>query len=152
MTDQVERLRAALAAELSALYAYGRLGVLLDKDIQPVGHAAEAAHRARRDALFVKLDELKARPVEPEAAYALPFPLTDRDSALRLAVDVEEKVAATWRSVLAFSAPAAGDDADTGDPRRLALHGFTDAAARATRWRKIAGVTPLTTAFPGRPG
>lgn len=150
MSDQVERLRAALAAELEALYAYGRLGVLLDKEIQPVGHEAESAHRARRDSLVVKLDELRARPVEPEAAYALPFPLIDRDSALRLAVQVEDNVAATWRSVLAMTTPAG--EAAIGEPRSLAVHGFTDAAARATRWRKIVGVPPLTSAFPGRPG
>jgi hypothetical protein len=191
MTDQVERLRAALAAEYAALYAYGRLGVLLEKEIRPVAHDAEAAHQARRDVLIVHLDEIKAAPVDPDPAYGLPFAVTDRDAALRLAIQVEDRVAATWRGALASTSPSApatvitspsaaasstasGGTASTGaastgsasagtapggtanpapaDPRRLALAGFADAAARATRWRKIAGVTPLTSVFPGRQG
>jgi len=38
----------------------------------------------------------------------------------------------------------------TGDDRRLAVDGLIDAAIRATRFRKAAGVTPTTVAFPGR--
>lgn len=141
MIEQVERLRAALAAEHAAIYAYGRLGVLLEKEIRPVAHEAEAAHRARRDALIIHLADVKAQPVEADAAYALPFAVTDRESALRLAIQVEDKVTATWRSALAGT---------EGDARRITLDGFADAAVRATRWRKIAGVTPLTSTFPGR--
>jgi hypothetical protein len=163
--DGTERLRAALAAEYAALYAYGRLGVLLEKEIRPEAHAAEVAHRARRDALIVYLDQIKAPPVEAESAYALPFPVSDRESALRLATKVEESVASTWRSALATSSPTTAPPAPSpqpsasptlipleaqGDPRRMALGGFTDAAVRATRWRKIAGLTPVTTTFPGR--
>jgi hypothetical protein len=146
--DQVEHLRAALAAEHAALYAYGRLGVLLEKEIRPVAHEAEGAHRARRDALIVHLDRIKAQPVEAQTAYALPFAVTDRESALRLAAKVEEGVAATWHSALASTSPTASP---ATDPRRLALDGLSDAAVRATRWRKIAAVTPLTSVFPGRP-
>jgi Domain of unknown function (DUF4439) len=186
-----ERLQAALAGEHAALYAYGRLGVLLEKELRPEAHAAEAAHRLRRDTLIVHLDQIKAPPVKADAAYALPFALTDRQSALRLAIYVEEKVSATWRSALALTSPApaappapaassASAPANTAspspavsprpsspsraesprpssaappqDPRGLALDGLTDAAVRATRWRKIAGVTPVTNVFPGRQG
>ena len=181
MTDQVERLRATLAAEYAALYAYGRLGVWLEKELRPVAHDAEAAHRARRDALIVHLDEIKAAPVDPDTAYGLPFAVTDRDTALRLAIQVEDKVAATWHSTLASTAPSAPAPATTPatappsatpaatgsagatsnntgatvepavfDPRRIAQRGLADAAVRATRWRKIAGTTPLTSVFPGR--
>ena len=39
-----------------------------------------------------------------------------------------------------------------GDERLDALSHLTDSAVRVTRWRRIAEVTPLTMAFPGRPG
>ncbi|HCT78160.1 MAG TPA: DUF4439 domain-containing protein [Micromonosporaceae bacterium] len=138
-----DRLRAALAAEHAALFAYGRLGVLLDAPGKTEAHAAEVAHRARRDALIVLLDQAKASPVPADPAYALPFPIPDKPSALRLAVHVEDGVAATWRSALAST---------EGEARRIALEGYADAAVRATRWRKAAGVTPLTSTFPGRLG
>lgn len=143
MSFTSERLRAALAAEHAALFAYGRLGVLLDAAGKTEAHAAEVAHRARRDALIVLIDQAKASPVPADPAYALPFPITDKPSALRLAVHVEDGVASTWRSALAST---------EGEVRRVALEGYADAAVRATRWRKAAGVTPLTSTFPGRPG
>ena len=60
---------------------------------------AEAAHRDRRDALITRL-AATATPPPAEPAYATPFPVTDRASALRLAVAVEDATAAAWRSVL----------------------------------------------------
>jgi len=137
----VERLRAALAAEHSAIFAYGRLGVLLDAKGKEEARAAEVAHRSRRDTLVLKLDEAKAPPAPAEPGYALPFPLTDAASALRLAVHVEEGVGANWRAVLRTV---------EGAQRKAALEAYSDAALRATRWRRLAGVTPATTPFPGR--
>jgi hypothetical protein len=137
----VERLRAALAAEHAAIFAYGRMGVLLDPAAKNEAHAAETAHRARRDALVLRLDEAKASPAPAEPGYALPFPLTDRASALKLAVHVEDAVASTWRAALRTT---------EGDQRKAALDAYSDAAVRATRWRRIAGITPLTSSFPGR--
>ena len=46
-----ERLQAALSAEHSAIFAYGRFGVLLDKAAQKEARAGRGAHRTRRDAL-----------------------------------------------------------------------------------------------------
>jgi hypothetical protein len=136
-----DRLATALAAEHTAIFAYGRLGVLLDAAGRKEAHATEAAHRARRDSLLIQLAALKV-PAPPAAAgYALPFPLTDRAAALKLAAHVEDGVAASWRAALA--------DADT-DVRRQVLAGFTDAAVRAARWRRLAGTSPTTAAFPGR--
>ena len=141
MTDQVERLRATLAAEYAALYAYGRLGVWLEKELRPVAHDAEAAHRARRDAVVMRLLQRGVKAPVAEAAYALPAPVTDQASALKLAIMIEERTAAIWRAALIDT---------TGDDRRLAVDGLIDAAIRATRFRKAAGVTPTTVAFPGR--
>ena len=61
--------------------------------------------------------------------YELPFEVTDRASALKLAVQVEDGVAQAWRAVL-----PATDGADRSTP----LSALIDAAVRATRWRRLA--------------
>lgn len=134
-----DALAAALAAEHAAIFAYGVIGARLKGDARSEARAAEAAHRARRDELILLLAAATAPPAEP--AYALPFPVTDADSALRLAIEIESRSAAVWRAAL----PAV----DAG-PRARVLAGLTDCAVRATRWRRLAGVTPATVAFPGR--
>lgn len=138
-----EQLTAALAAEYAAIFAYGPIGVRLKGDAVAEARTAEAAHRARRDALVVLLTNAGVDLPAAEPAYALPFPVTDAASALRLAIEVEERVAAAWRATLPVT---------TDDLRRQALDGLTDCAVRAVRWRRRAGVTPATVAFPGRPG
>ncbi|WP_430783877.1 ferritin-like domain-containing protein [Actinoplanes sp. G11-F43] len=138
-----EQLAAALAAEEAAIYAYGVIGVRLRSgDEVNRARAAEQEHRSRRDALVAKLAEARAGTAPAPAAYQLPFEVTDRASALRLAVHVEDGVAQAWRVLLPVT--EAGDRTD-------ALSHLTDSAIRATRWRRLAGVTPLTMAFPGRP-
>lgn len=139
-------LVAALAAEQAAIYAYGPIGVRLTDPAGKPGErtdaqTAEAVHRSRRDALVLRLEQLRVTPSAAPPAYVLPYPVTDRASALRLAAEVEDAVAATWRVAL---------PATVGADRDTALAAFTDAAVRATRWRRLAGATPLTVAFPGR--
>ncbi|WP_155372144.1 ferritin-like domain-containing protein [Catellatospora vulcania] len=136
-----ERLQAALSAEHSAIFAYARLGVLLDKAAQKDARIGEEMHRTRRDALLVQLAELKVAAPVAQAGYALPFPVTDEAGALKLAAYVEDGVAATWRAALA--------DAE-GEVRRRILVAYTDAAVRGTHWRRLAEVTPATVPYPGR--
>jgi hypothetical protein len=138
-----EQLSAALAAEEAAIYAYGLIGVNLSRsgDISDA-RAAEAIHRNRRDALVSNLDRLKASTAPAPAGYELPFPVDDRAGALKLAIHVEDGVAAAWRAVLPVTQAA---------DRGTALDALTDAAVRATRWRRRAGVSPVTLPFPGRP-
>ena len=136
-------LAAALAAEEAAIYAYGLIGVHLAGDTDRAeARSAEAVHRARRDVLVSRLDQLKASTAPAPAGYDLPFPVTGRDSALELAIHVEDGVAQAWRAALPETA---------GADRSTSLGALTDAAVRATRWRRLAGVTPLTMPFPGRP-
>jgi hypothetical protein len=135
-------LEAALAGEHAAIFAYGTIGVRLDRDRAPAARAAEAAHRSRRDALLLRLTALGATPPPAQPSYALPFPVSSQSSALRLAVQVEERTAALWRAVLRET---------TGADRRQALTALTDCAVRATRWRRAAGIAPATVAFPGVP-
>ncbi|HEV8172403.1 MAG TPA: ferritin-like domain-containing protein [Actinoplanes sp.] len=136
-----EQLSAALAAEEAAIYAYGLIGVRLSGEgDRTEARTAEQVHRDRRDALVSRLAQLNASTAPAPAAYELPFAVTGRASALKLAVHVEDGVAAAWRAVLPVT-----ENAD----RTTALSALTDSAVRATRWRRIAGVTPITLPFPG---
>jgi ferritin-like protein len=139
----LQQLSAALAAEEAAIYAYGIVGVkLTGSGDRTEARSAEQTHRNRRDVLVSKLAEMKASTAPAPAAYELPFAVTDRAEALKLAIHVEDGVAAAWRAVLPVTRNADRTDA---------LGALTDAAVRATRWRRLAEVTPVTLAFPGRP-
>jgi len=136
------QLATALAAEEAAIYAYGLLGVHLPgAGDQAEARTAEQAHRDRRDYLVTRMEVLKASPSAAPAGYALPFPVTDRPSALKLAIHVEDGVAEAWRPVLPVN---------TDTDRSAALAALIDAAVRATRWRRLAEVSPVTMPFPGR--
>ncbi|SCL30509.1 protein of unknown function [Micromonospora nigra] len=141
-TEPTEALTAALTAEYAAIWAYGPIGVRLTGAARTAAAEAEAAHRRRRDALVVQLSTTGATVPPDRAGYALPYPVTDQADALRLAVTVEERVAAFWRAAL---------PATTGSDREQALAALVDYAVRATRFRRFAGATPLTVPFPGRP-
>jgi hypothetical protein len=138
-----EQLAGALAAEEAAIYAYGVIGVRLTSGAEKDhARAAEQMHRQRRDYLVSRLDQLAAGDAPAPPGYQLPFPVTGRATALKLAVQVETGVAQAWRPVLPVTV--------NGD-RTTALTAMTDAAVRATRWRRLARITPLTSPFPGRP-
>lgn len=141
MTDAVPRLQAVLAAEHAAIFGYGALGPFLTGAARGTAADAEAAHRDRRDAVAALLVGAKAEPVPAERAYALPFPVADRASALKLALQLEERTAAAWRAAV----PEV-----TGADRRTALAALIDCAVFATRWRRAAApAAPATVAFPG---
>lgn len=135
-------LAEALTAEYAAIWAYGVIGVHLADAARRAARSAEAAHRARRDTLVLQLSTNGGQVPADKAGYALPYPVTDRTSALKLAVEIEERTAGHWRAALPHV---------TGADRNRALAALTDCALRATRWRRTAGVTPVTVPFPGRP-
>ncbi|MDG4767132.1 ferritin-like domain-containing protein [Solwaraspora sp. WMMD406] len=137
MTDE---WGAALTAEYTAIFAYGIVGAQLSGAAADQARAAEAAHRARRDELILRNAGSSPTPIEP--AYQTPFPVTDRDSAIRLAAEVEERTAAIWRAVLPVS---------TGAEREQALAALVEYAVQATRWRQAAGIDPAVPTWPGRP-
>jgi hypothetical protein len=137
MTDH---LADALRGEHAAIYAYGVLGAHLDGTTVPFAARAESAHRARRDALMLRLGGPSGSAPPAEPAYALPAPVTDQASALRLAITVEERCAALWRQALPDV---------SGDDRAMAVDALTDCAVQATKARTLAGVQPTTTPFPG---
>jgi Domain of unknown function (DUF4439) len=138
MSDPAE----LLAAEHAAIFAYGAIGAHLTGAAANAARGAEGAHRARRDALMLQLSSGGATPEPTDPVYPLPFAVTDQGSALRLAVEIEERTGANWRSALASTA---------GDERAAALNALVDCAVRATRFRRAAGIAPATVTFPGRP-
>lgn len=132
-------LNDALAGEHAAIYGYGALGAHLTGPTLVLAQQAEAAHRARRDGLLVRLASASPAPAAADPAYTLPFEVTDQASALRLAVGIEERTGDVWKAALA---DAGGDD------RRRALDALTDCALRAARFRRAAGQAPGTVPLP----
>jgi hypothetical protein len=142
MSGTTDAFAAALSAEHAAVYGYGVVGAHLDAATQGTARDCEAAHRNRRDNLLLRLSAANVTPPAASAAYTLPFPITDRDSAMKLAAALEEGTARAWRSAVA---------ATTGDERKVSLDALTDCAVRATQWKKTAGLTPVVVPFPGAP-
>ncbi|WP_433084378.1 ferritin-like domain-containing protein [Dactylosporangium sp. CA-052675] len=141
MTAADERLVAALQAEHAAIYGYGVLGPKLDANTIALARAADNAHRTRRDALLVRLTSAGVTPPPTAASYQLPFAVTDRAAALKLAVQLEDRTAAQWRLAL---------PATDGDVRKIVLDALIDCTTRAVGFRKAGSLTPLVAAFPGK--
>ena len=140
-SGQVQALQTALAAEHAVIWGYGVVGAHAGDALLAQVRAADSAHRTLRDDTIAVVERYGGNPVATEPEYALPFPVTDRGSALRLAVHLEEGAAAAWRYAV-----AATDDVEV---RRTALVALSDAAVQATRWRLALPTAPATVAFPG---
>ena len=140
-TGQVQALQTGLAAEHAVIWGYGVVGAHAGDALLAQVRDADDAHRTLRDDTIALVARYGGDPVATEPEYALPFPVTDRGSALRLAVHLEEGAAAAWRYAV-----AATDDVEV---RRSALVALSDAAVRATRWRLALPTTPATVPFPG---
>ncbi|WP_171108869.1 MULTISPECIES: ferritin-like domain-containing protein [Streptomyces] len=131
---QLRALQAALAAEHAAVYGYGVVGGRIDEERRAEARAAYDGHRARRDALVREVRALGAEPVAAAAGYALPFPVTDPETAVRLAAELEERVAGVYSDLVR---------AADGGRRGSAAAALREAAVRAARWRG------RSVAFPG---
>ncbi|WP_330173337.1 ferritin-like domain-containing protein [Streptomyces sp. NBC_01498] len=130
----LDAAQAALAAEHAAVYGYGVVGGRLDDARRAEATAAYDAHRARRDALARTVRDLGGKPAVAAAAYALPFEVPDAAAALRLAADLEDRIAGVYSDLVRAS---------RGPLRQQAAGALREAAVRAVRWRG-SGV-----AFPG---
>ncbi|MFJ9817981.1 ferritin-like domain-containing protein [Streptomyces sp. NPDC101151] len=131
---ELTALQAALAAEHAAVYGYGIVGGRLDERRRTEARAAYDAHRARRDALVREVRDRGGEPVAASAAYALPFPVPDAASAVRLAAQLEERLAGVYSDLVR---------AATGERRGTAAGALREAAVRAVRW------SGESVAFPG---
>ncbi|MBF6165734.1 ferritin-like domain-containing protein [Streptomyces gardneri] len=143
MTETERRaLIDALNAEYGAVYAYGVIAAYASPERTRLIAEHTAAHRARRDTTADVLALGGATVPPPDAAYTVPFPVTDPISAARLAVTVESDVAVAWRSVVERGASMT--------IRRTGVDALTEAALRLATWQSILGANPPTVAFPGK--
>ncbi|WP_406863448.1 DUF4439 domain-containing protein [Streptomyces sp. HUAS MG47] len=122
----LDAARAALAAEHAAVYGYGVVGGRIGAARRAEATAAYDAHRARRDVLGRTVRELGGEPVAAAAAYALPFAVPDAAAAVRLAAELEDRVAGVYSDLVRAAA---------GPLRADAAAALREAAVRAARWR-----------------
>jgi hypothetical protein len=116
-----QAIMAAINGEDAAIYAYGVIGARSRGARAALARRALTAHRARREALQATI----AEPVAAASAYDLPFPVEDAQDAARLAVLVENRMAALLADVAAATAD---------DRRAQAVTGAMESAARAIAW------------------
>jgi hypothetical protein len=140
--DATVALQAALAAEQAAVWAYGLVAAYA-RDQADLIAQARSGHLLRRDATTARLVEGGASAPEPAAAYQVSVAVTDANTALQLAQDIETDAAAAWRVVIGST-----DDAEL---RGFALTGLSEAAVRLALWKQVLGTTPMTLPFPGQP-
>ncbi|MFJ7134035.1 ferritin-like domain-containing protein [Streptomyces fungicidicus] len=131
---ELRALQAALAAEHAAVYGYGVVGGRIGKDRRPEARTAYDAHRARRDALVRAVKDVGGEPVAAAAGYALPFQVPDAAAAVRLAAELEDRMAGVYGDLVR---------AGTGERRREAADAMREAAVRSVRW------SSRSVAFPG---
>ncbi|MFI2508423.1 ferritin-like domain-containing protein [Streptomyces sp. NPDC018972] len=131
---ELRALQAALAAEHAAVYGYGVVGGRIGKDRRTEARTAYDAHRARRDALVRAVKDAGGAPVAAAAGYALPFPVPDAAAAVRLAAELEDRVAGVYADLVRASG---------GERRREAAEAMREAAVRSVRW------SGESVAFPG---
>lgn len=124
--DELKAVQAALGAEHAAVYGYGVVGGRIGEDRRAEARTAYDAHRARRDELQRAVRDLGGEPEPSAAAYALPFTVPDSAAAVRLATELEERVAGVYSDLVR---------AATGTRRGNAAEGLREAAVRAARWR-----------------
>ncbi|MFD7657584.1 ferritin-like domain-containing protein [Actinosynnema sp. NPDC059797] len=136
----VDAVQAALGAEHAAVWTYGLVSAFISQQGAAVAEGANA-HRARRDTTERWLRDQGATPNPPAPAYLPPQPVDSAASAIAALIAVETDSCVAWRGVLERTEDAA--------LRTSALDALTTAAVRATRWRKAAGLTPLSITFPG---
>ena len=131
-------LRAALAAEQAVVYGYGVLGAQLSGKSEKYAAQRLTIHQQLRDQLASAITGLGVVAPPAQPAYRLPFPVTDADSARRLAAQLESgATGAAWDLAAAATAGSGS--------RALAVGWLTDSAVAAVVW----GAMP--TALPGRP-
>ncbi|OEU85930.1 hypothetical protein DB35_11375 [Streptomyces abyssalis] len=134
MKKLVDAVQAALAAEHATVYGYGVVGGRIGSSRQDEARSAYDVHRSRRDALRREVRDLGGEPEPAAAAYALPFAVPDSAAAVRLAAELEDRLAGVYGDLVRVS---------EGARRREAASALSEAAVRSARWRGS------SVAFPG---
>ncbi|MGW2212802.1 ferritin-like domain-containing protein [Streptomyces sp. NPDC001781] len=131
---ELTALQAALTAEHAAVYGYGVVGGRIGTPRRGEARSAYDAHRAARDILARSVRDLGGEPVAASPAYALPFTVADSAAALRLAAELEERLAGVYADLVR---------ATSGSRRTSAAVSLRESTVRAVRWSGHA------LAFPG---
>lgn len=126
MKRLLDALQDALSAEHAAVYGYGVVGGRIADARRGEVRSAYDAHRSRRDALRRDIRDLGGTPDPAAAAYGLPFAVPDSAAAVRLAGELEDRVAGVYASLV---------EASEGARRAEAAGALREAAVRAVRWR-----------------
>ena len=132
-------VRAAVRIADEVVYGYGIAGAHLSGADRSYARRRLDAHEQWRDALR----GLNVPAPAPSAAYALPFPVHDAVTALRLATRLEDGAARAAFALIAATQP-------DGRGRRLAVSMLADVATAAAHWRTRSGAGG-DPAFPGQP-
>ena len=131
---ELAAVAAALAGEHAAVYAYGFVGAQAGPKYRRAALERLSWHGLQRDLLAAQLSAAGTSPRPAEAAYALPFAVTTVAGARRLAVHVEQSLAAAYADLVAAGPPARRGQVATW---------LAQCAVQAWRW----GGVPQ--AFPG---
>lgn len=117
-----EAIAAAIAGEDACIYAYGVIGGQLNTAGQRKARKALDSHRVWRDAWQSR----QSGSFTPAAAaYDLPSPVTDPESARALAMLIEQRMVAVYADVAS---------ATSGDDRAQAVTAACECATRAVTW------------------
>lgn len=133
MSVDLEVLGEVLAAEHAAVYGYGALVAVLTGTRRSAALSGLDVHRSRRDRLRRLTVDGGGKPVEAQAAYELPRPLTGASVATELAAGIERDIALAYGALVA---------AATQDERGFAARAIQDAAVREAGWRGEAARFP----------
>lgn len=139
---QNDALNTAADAENTAVFVYGVMTAFTARDVRTTVAEDVAAHRVRRDQLNEKLLSAGQPERTPAPGYRLPVEVTDQKSAANAALAAEGDCETAYRALL--------EQATDAPVRRIAVDGLTECALRSSYWRTVAGVSPLTVAFPGQ--
>ena len=133
---ELTAVAAALAGEYAAVYAYGVVGGQAGPSYRRAALERLSWHGVQRDLLAAQLSAAGTAPPAAEPAYPLPFAVRTVADARRLAVHVEQAVAATYADLVAAEPPSR---------RGQAAEWLAQCAVQSWRW----GGVPQ--AFPGLP-
>jgi hypothetical protein len=141
--DTVGALQKALAAEHAAFWVCGTANTFLSGSAGTAVDTATDAHQIRRDTTEQVLTAGGATPVQSQAAYRTPQPITDQASALSALAVAESDAEVAWRAVC--------ENTDDHAVRSMGQAALVGAVLWQTSWRHLAGVTPASIAMPGQP-
>lgn len=131
----------ALATEYGAIYGYGIVSAYASPELNGLVAATIRQHRERRDRVIALLAGRSVPAPAAAAGYRLPAPVTDSTGAARLAVQMENDIAAAWRAVV--------ERATESTHREFAATALGQSAVLAAQWNRVLGSWPITRSFPG---